>query len=179
MQGTFQTSLCEGSYRVDLDDQGRLVVSMRGQLAPGVRRLQYLAAKPADARYSFAGAGLPYACQEQAWHSSPTQGVIQDHQFELRLPYPNAFYAALGSARIPPAVFLRTETQQDQIVLPDVYPHRLLTHAAERQDATFYGNATALPVRTQEQILLDSAVYCPAHISSPPPTSFWGLRPAV
>jgi hypothetical protein len=89
------------------DSQGNLDIVVRGRLPAGADDgvVHYLAASPPDYRSSFAGSALPFADARQAFDRTPNRGVLNlgaDRTFEVRLLYPNAYYAGLGSVYVPP-----------------------------------------------------------------------------
>ena len=150
------------------------------------RIVHWIAAAPADRMHSFTGSGLPFANREQAFHNTPNKGTVRlepDNSFTLELYHPNSFYDHLGTDLVPPTVFLTYtsggQEKHTHMRLGNSIPFRMLTYpktqTRPRTDAMFYDNHARLPVRTQEQILLDSA-YPTQDIM---PENFWGLKPAL
>jgi hypothetical protein len=148
-------------------------------------KIKYAAACPIDRRTSLSGSGLPFANASQAFYNTPNQGEIElakDNVFNIKITIPNSYYAALGTVVVPPTVLIVYNNGLGELRVPiqlsDGVPFRMLTYpngqfTSARKDATFYQGNEDLPVRTQEQILLDSA-YKPAERM---PENFWGLRP--
>lgn len=144
----------------------------------------FWAPNPPDFRTSFSGSGLPFSTPSQAFDKTPNYGAVRaiNGNFEFKLKYPNAYYTGLGTLYIPPHVVVKVceEGQEDkihQISLGEGVPYRTLTYTSPptkrpRVDADFY-NHFGLPVRSQEQILRDSA-YPSGHVMN---DDFWGLRP--
>lgn len=143
----------------------------------------FWAPNPPDYRGSFSGSGLPFSSPSQAYDKTPNYGAIRanNRQFEFKLKFPNAYYAGLGSLYIPPHVHIKVcdgdEDKHHVIELGEGVPYRTLTYPSPpgnkpRLSAMFYCNPN-LPVRSQEQILRDSA-YPSGHKMA---DDFWGLRP--
>jgi len=142
----------------------------------------YWAAAPATRGIGFTGSGLPYPNPEQAYDQTPNQGAARatGGQFSIKLRSPNAYYVGLGSLYVPPVLHVKVcgEDTVHHIPLTHGIPFRTLTYPAPpsknpRSNAMFYCTGT-LPVRSQEQILRDSAYKSEV----PMPDNFWGLRPA-
>lgn len=145
-------------------------------------RIMYIAASPPDHRTSFSGSGLPFPNMQMAFENTPNYGhvmVDQNKKFEIDIAYPNSFYAALGTIKVGPRVYLMYKSngvpKQAFIELGAGIPYRSLTYPVARTQAMFYDNLYNLPVRTQEQILYDSSY--PSIDKEH--DNFWGLRPAV
>lgn len=163
---------------------------VRGRLrgpAPDGGVVHFYAAAPAERRASFTGSGLPFATAEQAFFRTPNRGTLAvgpDGAFEARLRAPNAYAVGLGTALVPPTLYLWYTSggarYEAQTPVGDVaVPFRALTWpqrppAAARKDATFYTPVDVF-VRSQEQILRDGAY--PDEPKMPP--NFWGLRPPL
>lgn len=144
--------------------------------------VEYVAASPPDHRSSFGGSALPFASAKQAFEGTPNRGTITvtaDRKVSVNLQYPNAYYAGLGSDYIPPTVYIRYMVNGKpihvKVKVSHGIPYRSLAHPVSRSGAEFYDNLTQLPVRSQEQILLDSA-YPNVNAQA---SNFWGLKPAV
>lgn len=143
--------------------------------------IAFIAAAPADYRTSFAGSALPFANREHAFEDTPNKGEVPvgaNGAFTIPLFYPNSYYIGLGSVLIPPTLVISyvsagTEKTINIEVAPSV-PYRMLTHPPERTSTMFYAGDEDLPVRTQEQVLRDSA-YPVKNLH--PAGKFWGLKP--
>jgi hypothetical protein len=183
----FDKSLCSGV--VVNEGSGNVVV--QGTLKEGNAdsKIMYFAANPAEEiKQSFSGSGLPFPNPDIAFHNTSNVGAVNavNGQFTIRLNYPNSYYVGMGSLYIPPHIHLKLcepgfENKIHSIKLGDGIPYRTLTHPAPpslnfRVSPLFYNNPD-LPVRSQEQILRDSAY--PVYDTIPPkiPDNFWGLRP--
>tara|TARA_Y100000589_G_C27134983_1_gene622159 strand:+ start:901 stop:1473 length:573 start_codon:yes stop_codon:yes gene_type:complete len=144
----------------------------------------YWAASPPGYVTSYSGAGLPYANPDIAYEKTPNKGSVHavNGEFEFHIKYPNSYYAGLGTAYVPPAVHIKVCDGNDQkihtIKLGNGIPFRLQTYpsppeGAPRCSPMFYDTAKKLPVRTQEQILVDSGYPSKNEM----PDNFWGLKP--
>ena len=145
----------------------------------------FWAACPPTYTTSYTGSALPYHDPEQAYDRTPNKGAIvaENGRFEFTLKYPNSYYTGLGTNYQAPRVHIRVcekngDSKLNTISLGDGAPFRTLSYppppnGAPRSGPEFYGNEHLLPVRTQEQILIDGG-YPP--INKMPP-NFWGLRP--
>jgi len=184
--GRFKTAYCEGTIRTDVQDSADLVVF--GKINEPVMEdvIRYVAASPPDYRFTFTGSGLPFANQDQAFYNTPNRGLVKlvDNTFEIKLMFPNSYYSGLGTVIIPPTLYVSyVDTQGNEkevsIKLSEGIPYRMLSypiqHTAPRKDAMFYSTGWALPVRTQEQVLRDSAYPSMNRMSE----DFWGLKPPL
>lgn len=182
----FNKSLCEGV--VLNEGNGNVRVVGRVKIPNPNVKIMYWAANPADFNTSFSGSGLPFANPEQAFDNTENIGAVNTMggNFEFTLNYPNSYYVGLGSLYIGPNIHIKIcepgyENEYYTIKLGEGIPFRTLTHPAPptnnfRVGPTFYNN-DRLTIRSQEQILRDSAY--PRFNIIPPamPDNFWGLRP--
>ena len=145
------------------------------------------AASPADRNQSFSGAGMPFANPDMAFGNNSV--LIQNHnssEFKVTLLEPNAFYDYGGSVYVPPTVFTRVQSMKrpsqvaysSTIVSQLGVPYRSLNytmpkHVQPRNSPMFYSGRDTLPVRTQYEILLDSAYPCKDSMAK----NFWGKKP--
>jgi hypothetical protein len=187
----FNNSLCEGSLQQNqqgnVDVKGKLIVNDISLNA----KITYWAANPAETHYSFSGSNLPFSSPEVAFENTVNIGSsnVVNGEFNFSIIYPNSYYAGLGTMYVPPSVNIKIcdtnyENNIETIVLGPGVPFRTLVHPAppsknNRISPNFYKNESIenIDVRTQEQILLDSAY--PIYDVVPPeiPDNFWGLRP--
>ena len=178
----FNKSLCNGIITQNQDGN----VTIKGKLNNNRNgKLLYWAANPAEMKDGFTGSGLPYPSPSQAFENSNNIGTIEtdNGEFNITIDYPNSYYVGLGTLYIPPHIYLKY-CDEDEIVsikLGEGIPYRTLTHPAPpsknfRLSPTFYNNSQ-LYVRTQEQILRDSAYPEYNVIPDKIPDNFWGLRP--
>lgn len=145
----------------------------------------FFAAAPFERRNAPTASGIPFVDAKQAFDATLNRGVARVNgqgEFAVRLVQPNAYYAGLGTRYIPPTVHLvyarRGRKEHVALQVAEGVPFRMLTYPSlptrPRRDATFYAGVRAVPPRTQERILRDSAY--PADTMRMPP-NFWGLRP--
>lgn len=150
-------------------------------------KVVFWAAAPPDYRTSYSGSGLPYPNAEVAFQQTPSYGTVPvapDGTFAFSLPLPSGYYSNLGTLYVNPHVRIQVVKNGksgpvETIKLAEGVPFRLLTYppvpsTAPRCSPSFYDNRDILPVRTQEQILRDSAY--PSNNKMP--ANFWGLTPA-
>lgn len=165
-------------------------VTVRGSLTnfvPGKTKLVFWAPSPPDYRTSYSGAGLPFANSEMAYENTPNAGVVPvnyDGSFSFSIVYPSGYYSGLGTVFVSPHVQLQPviegrPAKVEVVKLGQGVPFRLLSYppipsTAPRCSPAFYGNRDTLPVRTQEQVLRDSAY----PKTNQMPANFWGLTPA-
>ena len=149
--------------------------------------LFYIAASPADHRATYTGSGLPFANQLQAFDSTPNKGVVPinpiDHSFQIDFMIPNSYMVGLGSVTIPPTLYIHyvdgeKRLKEVSIQVSNGIPYRMLTYPMSprsRDGPEFYDSQFYLPVRSQEQILLDSG-YPKTNWM---PVNHWGLKPPL
>lgn len=170
--------------------EGRTKDPLRSRLLslPTQVYVQYWAAAPPNYRTSFAGSGLPFPNEEIAFQNSPNVGKVPlaaDGSFRIRLQYPNSYYKRLGAVYVRPSlkILFRDShgNMMGKIVTINVgegIPFRSLTWPRLRswsKGPLFYCGRESLPVRTQAQILADSAYPC----QNMEPPNFWGVRPPL
>lgn len=146
--------------------------------------LHYIAAAPADHRYSFHGSGLPFANPVQAFMHTQNKGTVSvgpDGSFTIKLRHPNSYYVGLGSKLVPPTITISYhvsgERRVTDVEIAKAIPYRVLTYPRSetyvRNNPMFYKGTDTLPIRTQEQILRDSGY----PVKNEMPENFWGLKP--
>ena len=188
----FDKKSCEGI--VISNQNGNVTIT--GKLKNNIpdTTILYWASSPPNFRSSFSGSGLPFANPEQAFDRSPNVGAIKtiNGEFSFNIFYPNAYYVGLGSLYVSPHVHLKiceeNETHHHSIKISEGIPYRTLTYPAPpsknpRTGPLFYHN-TNLPLRTQEQILRDSAYPSSGIINNiinerSMPDNFWGAKPPM
>lgn len=183
---TFKTRYCSGE--VSVLDGVKYDILVKGTMTEVVPNgeIRYLAASPCDRRASFSGSGFPFHSAQQAFQETPTRGIIklQGNSFEVPMLFPNSYYIQVGRELIPPTLFLMYDNAKGEehvvrIKLSDPIPYRFLGYPSQftmgRNDASFYHAHHNLPVRSQEQVLLDSAYPSKNKMSH----DFWGLKPAL
>jgi hypothetical protein len=149
-------------------------------------KIYYIAASPPDYRATYTGSGLPFANQSQAFDNTPNKGVyeLENNIFKINIMYPNSYYVGLGTVLISPTLYIEYiniegKKRNIEIKISDGIPYRMLTYPMNntlpRKDPMFYKYTWLLPVRTQEQILRDSAYPETNKMAD----NFWGLKPSV
>ena len=148
--------------------------------------VKYSAANPPTYNGSFTGSGLPFPSEDTAYENSPNRGVVEviNGEFKFTIKYPNSYYINLGTVYVPPHVkILLVDDDSKPVSEPQVIdlgngiPFRTLTWPKDRnwnEGPLFYENKN-LPVRTQYEILLDSAY----PVTNTMPRNFWGTKPAM
>lgn len=145
--------------------------------------IKFIAANPPTFNQSFSGSGLPYPNKEAAFEDTPNKGIvqIQNGKFEFKLQFPNSYYDNMGKVYVCPCFYYQitdgkgSETKMEVVKLGNGIPYRTLTWPQQRnwyEGPMFYCNNN-LPVRTQEQILRDSAY----PVKNMEYKNFWGLMP--
>lgn len=184
----FDDIYCTGQF-LSLDTTSQYDLVMVGNVKEQVKEdmIHYFAASPPDYRATYTGSGLPFANQNQAFYNSPNIGYVKliDGSFEIKLMYPNSYYVGLGTVIVPPTVFLRYENIEGKkktigIKVSQGIPYRTLTYpnnnnTIPRKDAMFYKDGWMMPVRSQEQVLRDSAYPSTNEV----PANHWGLKPPL
>lgn len=179
--GVVEPPSCQGA--VFYEGDGTYVVKGMIDNKTSNAKLLFWAANPASRGYSFSGSGLPYPTPEMAFEDTPNRGVvpIRGNYFEFRVHYPNAFYAGMGTQYVSPSVFVKVcedggDNRIHKIALGTGIPYRSLDHPAGRYEhqQMFYHGRDALPHRTQEQILRDSAYPTTTDGTYRTPANFWG-----
>ena len=184
-QVDFNTGGCIGKILY----QGRNDIKIVGRIDDrlGDKRVYYIAAAPADHRATFTGSGLPFANQLQAFEGTPNVGVVNvnelDNSFEIELMTPNSYMVGLGSVLVPPTLYMEyldgdRKVRRIAIKVSNGIPYRMLTYPMvprPRSSVQFYDSQFYLPVRSQEQILLDSGY----PLINVMPENHWGLKPPL
>jgi hypothetical protein len=179
--GVVEAPRCQGA--VFYEGEGSYVVKGMIETKTSDAKLLFWAANPASRGYSFTGSGLPYPSAEMAFEDTPNRGVVpvRGNYFEFRVHFPNAFYVGLGTRYIPPSVFVKvceegSDNKIHRITLGNGIPFRSLDHPAQRYEKNqmFYHGRDALPHRSQEQILRDSAYPEQSKGVYRVPSNFWG-----
>jgi hypothetical protein len=148
--------------------------------------IMYWAPNPPTYTTSFSGSGLPYPNPDIAFENTPNRGAVKTvgGNFEIRVRYPNAFYLGLGSKYVEPTVYIKVcngnkDSKINTITLGNGIPFRMMTYppttsnVRPRNGPLFYQGRDDLPIRTQEQLLRDSAFPITNNI----PDNFWGSVP--
>ena len=177
-----QVQFKDTTVNIHYNSDGNFIVE--GKPSMDVQFVKYWAASPPTYGLSFSGSGLPYPNEEVALEKTPNQGVaeVKNGSFQFPLEYPNSYYDQVLRKYVPPQVkFLyvdhNRENRGDVYIanLGDGIPFRSLVDTKKRNwnaGPLFYCNNN-LPVRSQYQILLDSAYPAINKV----PDNFWGIMP--
>ena len=177
----FQKYSCDG----EILDNGNGNIVIRGTVKSKTSnpKVVYWASNPPDFRTSYSGSGLPYPNPSIAYENSPNKGTVManNRQFEFNVKYPSSYYSGLGNVYMQPHINFKIcengcNSEIQSIKLGDGIPFRSLTYPAPPKTAPrcspmFYYGRDRYPVRTQEQILIDSSY---PH-ENKMPNNFWGL----
>lgn len=184
---SFSSNFCQASILIpDSKKKTKYDILVKGVINDTVidNQIRYIAASPADRRASFAGSGLPFHNERQAFDNTPNRGVInlEGKTFQIPLKFPNSYYIVAGSKLVPPSLYIYyTDAKGDDrtvtIKLGNPIPYRLLDYPCqEHPTGNFYhAHHHNLPVRSQEQVLRDSR-YPSQNVTA---DDFWGLKPAL
>lgn len=166
------------------------VVTLKGSITENVVGgiIKFIAAAPLERRASFTGSGLPFANASQAFDNTPNKGSIElgfMNKFEFSVIMPNTYCVGLGTVEVPPTVFIMynngDENKKVGVRVGSSCPYRSLTYptgrdnGTARKDCMFYKGLEKLPVRTQEQIIRDSAYTDDSMMHK----NHWGFKPPV
>lgn len=190
MRFPFETDTIKGFITYQSRDE----ITIEGNINETVKggKISFQAANPCDRRSSFSGSGLPFANYQQAFEKSPNVGDTElglTNMFKIQILLPNSYYISLGTVLVCPTIFIEFNNGQKKKIVPielnRSVPYRTLTypisqHHASRNSPSFYEGMYKLPVRTQDQILKDSAYHSgsgPIHQKIP--DNYWGLKPPV
>ena len=118
---------------------GKLYVTLAGNVKDGSRELKYLAASPMTRGYSYAGSGLPFPNPEMAYDSKMSMGSVpidNDGDFTFTIEYPNSYYVRQGRILLNPHVHLYSDASEQvhTIELGSRLPNRSLTGLSDRYD---------------------------------------------
>lgn len=146
--------------------------------------IKYTASSPPTYNANFSGSALPFPNELVAFENTPNKGVAEviNGNFKFILNYPNSYYTNMGTIYVPPQVKISLVDNNNKelgspqtINLGEGVPFRTLTWPVQRNwnnGSLFYSNPN-LPVRTQYEILLDSAY---PNVNKTP-KNFWGKKP--
>jgi len=159
------------------------LVNIRGKINDSVDNdeVLYLAAAPADHITSFAGSGLPYPNKEIAYLNTPNKGVVELNlrRFEINILMPNSYCVDMCNTLVKPTLLLKYTTDNVvriiKIPVGNRIPFRSQNYPVQRTGPNFYAAGWNMPVRSQNQILLDSGY---PEINEMP-DNHWGLKPSI
>jgi len=143
--------------------------------------IKYNASSPPTYNSNFSGSGLPYPNEYVAFENTPNKGTVEirNGDFAFVLQYPNSYYINMGTIYVPPQVKMQVVDKNNRNIgkemtlnLGEGIPFRTLTWPNQRNwnDGAMFYNNQVLPVRSQYQLLLDSAY--PS--TNTMPKNFWG-----
>ena len=148
--------------------------------------IRYYIASPPDYIYSYNGSGLPFPHKEAAYWNSRNNNIKKklkiENENDNTYPYfqiiseiPNSYYN--NFELVEPEIIVKYISNNKEITLKipidNRIPYRSLIFPKNRTSPNFYN--VELPVRTQEQILLDSKYPSTNYMYD----NFWGLKPPV
>lgn len=159
------------------------LVSISGKINDSVDNdeVLYLAAAPAGHITSFAGSGLPYPNKEIAYLNTPNKGEVKlsFKRFEINILMPNSYCIDMCNELVKPTLLLKyTNDNVVRIIKVPVgnrIPFRSQNYPVQRTGPNFYAAGRNMPIRSQEQILLDSNY---PKINEMP-DNHWGLKPSI
>ena len=148
--------------------------------------IKYWASNPPDYSSNFSGSALPFPNEEIAFEKSTNVGHSEliKGNFSITLRYPNSYYKNMGTVYVHPEVQIqvfdkntnKSVSEIQHINLGEGIPFRTLTYPYQRdwnKGPEFYKNQNIKAIRSQEQILRDSAY----PNTNTMPKNFWGQKP--
>jgi hypothetical protein len=172
----FENDTCNGTITTNRADVS-LILHFKEPVVNNI--VNFLAASPPDYRETYTGSGLPFASKLQAFQDTPNQGTVRivNNEARIKLLLPNSYYEDFNTLVAPYVDIIYTAINDRErhltIYLNNAVPYRSLAYPELRSNVMFYDGGFNLPVRTQEQILLESA-YPSKNIM---PANFWGSKP--
>jgi hypothetical protein len=149
--------------------------------------MKYWAANPVVFNSSYSGSGLPFQNEFQAFDNNVNRGKVKivNGKFSFYLQTPNSYYLNMGTFLVSPEVKIQAFDENNKAVtdiqiisLGNSIPFRTLTWPQKRDwnnGPLFYVNKDMPLIRTQYQILMDSAY--PSDGKTP--DNFWGKKPPM
>lgn len=180
MTNHFESKKCKGTV-TSVNNNYDIVIN--GVLSPNYTTdpfVSYSASSPPDTITSFSGSGLPYASKSQAYYNSPNVGRVKvnaEGRFTIHMKRPNSYYSDFNTLATP-YVRIAYNHGKDALVVRLDYEkvaYRSLQHPVLRTQKKEMFYAKKLPIRSQEQLLRDSA-YSDLKQEAP---DFWGLKPPI
>jgi hypothetical protein len=150
----------------------------------------YMASAPTSINYSFYGSGLAYPSFDVAFDNTPNRGFFEGNKFDIVLYTPNAYYDDAITTYNPPQLILKYNDSKEKngykilkLYLGEPILYRTqtynLTKLKDSKKNKFYNGGFLMPVRTQEQILIDSD-YPNYNINKTNyPLNHWGFKPPI
>ena len=141
----------------------------------------YLAPAPAGHMNSFSGSGLPFPNEEIAYLHTPNKGKLElkMKSFKVNILMPNSYCKEMCNKLIEPTLSIKYSNGEKNKILKipvgNRIPYRSQNYPYNRTSPTFYKDGWEMPIRSQEQILLDSS-YPKLKMMS---ANHWGLKPSI
>ena len=141
----------------------------------------YMAPAPAGHINSFSGSGLPFPNEEIAFLHTPNKGKLSVpfNKFKVELLMPNSYCEEMCNKLIEPTLLIKYSNGEKNKILRipvgNRIPYRSQNYPYSRTSPNFYKDGWEMPVRSQEQILIDSS-YPKLKMM---PANHWGLKPSV
>lgn len=181
--------LCNVDIIKDNDNSFLVNGSLKGELLTLSNStnlyLKFWAANSPNYNSNFSGSGLPFPNKDIAFENSHNIGTsnISNGNFSISMRYPNSYYINMGATYIHPEVQIqifdsntkKNVSEIQHVNLGEGIPYRTLTYPSQRdwnKGPSFYKPSQSA-IRTQEQILLDSAYPSVNKV----PNNFWGKKP--
>lgn len=175
---SFDKFTCSGNAIYAGD--GNLEIKGKLKIPEKKSKIQFWAGCPPDHIQSYSGSGLPFPNPDVAYENTPNIGTVYSNDngdFSFKIRIPNSYYNGLGTIYQSPHVQIKVINSESQhihsIDVSNGIPFRLLTYpgSVPRTSPLFYDYRHIQPIRTQEQILIDSGY---PKINKTP-DNFWGL----
>ena len=140
----------------------------------------YYAASPPDYNNSYSGSGMPFHSKFQAFYETPNIGKVkvESNKFIIKINKPNSYYESIAESDtitkpyIMIYYYMNGEKIMKKIELDEEIHYRDIRYnKSHTGNVLFYDNMN-LPIRSQEQVLRDSAYNTKGN-------SFWNLKPPV
>jgi hypothetical protein len=169
----------------DIKISGILTGNLKDQSFKEDLYIKYWAAVPSFKSISFSSFGLPYPNEEIAFNTNYNSGIIKvkNGLFKFKIFYPNSYYTNQGTKLISPSVHYRIWNKNKPLSKINILkignsiPYRTINLPSQRNWSNgplFY--ETNNKIRTQEQILLDSAYPFKSMKES---DNYWGGKPPM
>lgn len=141
----------------------------------------YIASAPAGHMGSFSGSGLPYPNEEIAFLHTPNKGKLDVpyNKFKVKLLMPNSYCEEMCNNLIEPSLLIKYSNGKEirllKIPVGNRIPYRSQNYPYKRTGPEFYRHGWEMPVRSQEDIIMD-AQYPKVNMM---PSNHWGLKPSI
>jgi hypothetical protein len=178
----FNNKYCDCNITITKKNN-REFVNVKGNINETVynNELLYLASAPTGHINSFSGSGLPFPNKDIAYLDTPNKGHVDVHfrRFEFNLLMPNSYYIDMGNKLVKPTLLIKYSNGEDirifRIPVGNQIPFRSQMYPKQRTGPNFYSSGWNMPIRSQENILLDSSYPKFKKMSD----NHWGLKPSI